>query len=394
MIIPIRTETPTRRTPWVNYALIAANALVCVAFGTSTERRFGLGGLVLDPVWPHLYQFVTYQFLHGDLMHMAGNMLFLWVFGNSVNAKMGHIPYLLFYVSGGMLAAWGFALTQAAPMVGASGSIAAVTTAYLVLFPRSHITVMYFIYFVGFFELPAMVMIGLKIILWDNVIAPSFGGAGNVAYGAHLVGYTVGFLAAMLMLLVRALPRDQFDLPAILKRWKQRRETSGVTPAEAQWGRVARVEEQSTEELARDEARMDEITELRTRIGECIDRRDLGAAAALFEQLMAMDPRQCLPERSQLEVARELYATGRFPQAAAAFGRYVDRYPGGSENGEIRLLLGIILARDLRQYEVAEQHLAEAIRRVSAPGRREQAARWLNDVRAALGKPPLMEPRG
>jgi tetratricopeptide (TPR) repeat protein len=278
-------------------------------------------------------------------------------------------------------------------MVGASGSIAAVTGAYLVLFPRSRVTVMYVIFFIGFFEIPAMIMIGLKIILWDNVIAPSFGGPGNVAYGAHLVGYAVGFLVAILMLLVRALPRDQFDMLALVKRWNQRREMAGVTPEEAQFGRVARVEERSAEELARDEARMDEITELRTRIGECIDRRDPGAAAALFEQLLAMDSRQCLPERSQLEIARELYATGRFPQAAAAFGRYVERYPNSPEDGELRLLLGIILARDLRQYEAAEQHLAVAIRRVSAPGRREQAARWLNDVRAALGKPPLVEPQ-
>lgn len=397
MIIPIRTETPIRRTPWVNYTLIAANVLVCVVFGTSSNRRFTLDALILNPAWPELYQFVTYQFLHGDVVHLAGNMLFLWVFGNSVNAKMGDIPYLLFYVAGGMLAAWGFALTKVTPMLGASGSIAAVTTAYLVLFPRSHITVMYWFWIIGFFEVPALIMIGLKIILWDNIIAPGLGGPSNVAYTAHLMGYFVGFTGAMLMLLLRALPRDQFDMLALLKRWNQRRAFAAAMAdpaarAQAQLGRVARMDVRSPEQIAHDEARMDELTDLRARISECVADRDLGAAAALFEQLIGIDPRQCLPERTQLELARELYATGHFPQAAAAFEQYLKRYPDRSEDGEIRLLLGIILARDLRQYESAEAYLTQAIERVSAPERRERAVHWLNDVRAALGKPHAEPP--
>ncbi len=396
MIIPIRTETPIRRTPWVNFGLIGVNVAVVVLFGTTSQARVDLRWAELNPTWPQLYQFVTYQFLHGDLAHLAGNMLFLWVFGNSVNSKMGDIPYLLFYLAGGMLAAWGFALTSPARLVGASGSIAAVTTAYLVLFPRSHITVMYWLLIIGFFELPALLMIGLKIILWDNIIAPHIGGAGNVAHGAHLVGYFVGFAVSMILLLVRALPRDQFDMLALVKRWHQRRAMAAAMAdpaarAQAEYGRLARVDVRSPAEIARDEARMDEITDLRSRISDCVARDELGAAAALFEQLMALNPRGCLPERVQLSVARELYATGRFPQAAAAFEQYLRRYPDRSEDGEIRLLLGIVLARDLRRYEAAEQYLAAAVERVASTPRREQAARWLRDVRAALGKTPPEE---
>jgi membrane associated rhomboid family serine protease len=397
MIIPIRTETPIRRTPWVNFGLIFTNILIVVFFGTSSDPRFKLEWAVLNPAWPALYQFVTYQFLHGDFAHLGGNMLFLWVFGNSVNAKMGDVPYLLFYLAGGMLAAWGFAQTNPSPLLGASGSIAAVTTAYLVLFPRSRITVMYWFLIIGFFELPALIMIGLKIILWDNIIAPSFGGAGNVAYGAHLMGYFVGFVAATVMLLVRALPRDQFDMIALLRRWNQRRSMAAAMSdpkarAEAQYGRMARLEDRSPDDIAREEARMDEITDLRARISDCVNGRDLGSAAALYEQLIALDPRQCLPERVQLSVARELYATGRSPQAAAAFEQYLKRYPDRGEDGDIRLLLGIILARDLRRYEAAEPYLARAAERVTSPTRREQAARWLRDVREALGKPLPEDP--
>lgn len=392
LILPIRTETPIRGTPWVNYGLIAANVLIVILFGTSSDRRFSLESWILQPAWPSLHQFFTYQFLHGDHFHLIGNMLFLWVFGNSVNVKMGHLPYLLFYLSGGILAALGFALTNDSPMLGASGAIAAITTAYLALFPRSHVTVLFWFWIIRFYEVQATIMIGLKIILWDNIIAPSLGGPDNVAYGAHLAGYLVGFAGAMILLLIRAVPRDQFDMLALLKRWNQRRAFAAVLSdpkvrAQAELGRVARVDNRSAAEIAADEARMDEITDLRTRIGNCIAAGDAGSAATLYEQLMTIDARQCLPERVQLAVAREFYATGRFPQAAAAFDQYLKRYPHQAEDTEIRLLLGIILARDLRQYETAEPYLAQAAERAGTPSRRGLAEQWLRDVRAALGRP-------
>ncbi len=392
LILPVRTETPIRGTPWVNYGLIAANVLIAVFFGTASDRRFALDSWIFQPAWPSLHQFLTYQFLHGDRFHLIGNMLFLWVFGNSVNVKMGDLPYLLFYLSGGGLAALGFGLTNDAPMLGASGSIAAVTTAYLALFPRSHVTVLFWFWFIRFFEVQATIIIGLKIILWDSIIAPSLSGPDNVAHGAHLVGYLVGFVGAMILLLIRAVPRDQYDMLALWKRWNQRRAfvammSDPAARARAELGRVARVDNRSAAEVAADEARMDEITDLRTRIGDCIAAGDTGSAASLYEQLMTIDPGQCLPQRLQLAIAREFYATGRFAQAAAAFDQYLRRYPDQAEDTEVRLLLGIILARDLRQYETAEPYLAQAAEQAGTPSRRGLAEQWLRDVRAALGRP-------
>jgi membrane associated rhomboid family serine protease len=399
MLIPIRTESPIHRTPWVNYALITVNVVLFIVFDMYQDPRLSpqLGRikmdlLVLHPSWPHLHQFVTYQFFHGDLGHLLGNMLFLWVFGNSVNAKMGHLPYALFYIACGMFSGWGFGV-DGDVLLGASGSIAAVTTAYLVLFPRSHITVMYVIFFIGFFEIPAMLMIGLKIILYDNIIAPRFGGPANVAYSAHLVGYAVGFGASLLMLLIRALPRDQFDMLALMRRWNQRRAMASAMAepgarARAKYGSVARTDKRSTDDVAREEAQIDAITDLRTRIGECLEQGNTGAGAALYEQLVGMDDQQCLSERAQLTIAREFYATGRSPQGAAAFEQYLRRYPDRPEDGEIRLLLGIILARDLGQLAAAEKYLSQAVDRVTAPARRELATQRLKEVREQLGRPP------
>jgi membrane associated rhomboid family serine protease/TolA-binding protein len=398
LIIPIRTETTIRRTPWVNYGLIAANVLVYLIFDWAPlSEAAGLKRyLVLEAGWPHVYQFITYQFAHGDLMHLLGNMLFLFVFGNSVNAKMGHLPYLFFYLAGGVFAALGYALGSTASLLGASGSIAAVTTAYLALFPRSRVTVLMWLFvFVQTFELPAIVIIGLKIILWDNIVAPSIGsGPANVAYAAHLAGYGFGFGATMLMLLARGLPRDQFDVLALWSRWRRRQVFASVmsdpqAQAQARYGRVARPipapDFQTPDARRAEEQRHDQILDLRSQIAGHLERREVQAAATLYEQLLTSDPRQCLPERHQLELARAFYDSGRFPQAIAAFERYLACYPDSPDADEIRLLVGIIYARDLGQFGLAEKFLSAVMGRFAEGPRRDQAERWLRDVRAAMG---------
>ena len=105
-MIPISTDSPIRRTPWVNYGLIVFNALVLLAtngLGSRGEPADWSIALRLNTGEPALYQFFSYQFLHADLGHLAGNMLFLWVFGNPVNGTFGHVPYLLFYLAGGLI---------------------------------------------------------------------------------------------------------------------------------------------------------------------------------------------------------------------------------------------------------------------------------------------------
>lgn len=405
IFIPIRTESPIRRKPYVNYALIGVNVLVFFLFHF-VLARLGTGqGLAADLRFysgrPKLYQFISYQFLHADTWHLLGNMLFLWVFGNSVNAKLGQWAYLLFYLAGGIFAAWGFALFEQGntPMVGASGAIAAVTTAYLVLFPRSRVTVLMIFFFIHFFELPAMVLIGFKIILWDNIISPALAGEGNVAYGAHLAGYAFGFAAATFLLLIRALPRDQFDMLALWKQWNRRREIASVTSspeaaAQAQFGRVARAAPLTAKQQAEAEAALDEVTKMRERISERLNAGDDAGAAALYEKLLAVDERQCLPELQQLRLARAFYTAGKFPQAAAAFERFVSSYPRSSEHADTRLLLGIIYARDLRRYEEADRILTESMDRLTGAERRAQCRSWLNSVRASLGRPAPDAPQG
>ena len=135
---------------------------------------------------PYLWQFVSYAFLHGGLMHIVGNMFFLYLFGNNVNDKLGNLGYVCFYLSGAVFSGVGHILTGGGAVLGASGAVAAVTGAYLVLFPQTLITVLFWFFFIGTWEVPALYLILLKMILFDNVIAR---GSALVAYEAHLAGY-------------------------------------------------------------------------------------------------------------------------------------------------------------------------------------------------------------
>ncbi len=399
MIIPISTDTQIRRTPWANYVLIGLNVLVFLALGGSDRQamdsRQSLGeqlALMGDDI--HLYQFFTYQFMHANWAHIGGNMLFLWIFGNAVNGKMGHAPYVLFYLAGGIAAAIGHAYMNPdfGGMVGASGAIAAVTTAYLALFPRSRVTVLYWWFLIGTFELPSMLLIVFKMILWDNVLAQNIAGDSNVAFDAHLAGYAFGLLATIALLGIRALPRDQFDIVALWRRWFHRQafRTAMADPnaeARARYGRVARpVSLQDVRIGGGPPAPRDQVAELRMKVAEALALNDRDAAAGFYEKLLELDPRQVLPKGSQLDVANQLYRLQKLPQAAAAYEKLLSAYPTSPEANEIRLLLGIIYARDLRQYEVAEGHLRQSLAHFSDEKRQEQARHWLNVVAEGLGR--------
>lgn len=396
-MIPLRADTPVRGTPLANYGLLVANIIAFLAFNVLANpslELFRLEHLVLDSGMPRWWQFFTYQFVHHDIWHLGGNMLFLWVFGNSVNSKFGNLPYLMFYLAAGAFAGWGFALAQDLPLIGASGSIAAVTTAFMVLFPRSRILFLFFAFIITVFELPSFWVILFKIVLWDNVLAPRLmGGGGAVAYEVHLFGYFYGCAATIVMLRVGALSRDQFDLLALAKRWNQRRTFAAAmgdpqSRARAQYGTVARPITLDDSKKREIEARLDRIAELRAKIYDALTTPERHLEAIdHYEQLMMINADQCLPLQQQLDMARLLYSQNKFPQAAGAFEKYLKHYPKARENDEARLLVGIIYARDLSQYEAAEGHLKLALQSLADDKRRQQCQHWLDEVAAVLRGP-------
>src|SRR5687768_13477260 len=142
MLLPLRTDSPLRTTPYMNWALIVANIAIFVVQKAQPQVT---SEFALYANGPSLPAFITYAFLHGGLLHLAGNMLFLYLFGNNVNDKMGHVGYLLFYLAGAVFSGVAYVLSQeVGSVVGASGATWAVTGAYLVLFPRANVTVFYY----------------------------------------------------------------------------------------------------------------------------------------------------------------------------------------------------------------------------------------------------------
>jgi membrane associated rhomboid family serine protease len=204
-MFPIRDHNPSSRTPFVTYALIAINVAVFISYWPlfsnppALEAFFARWALV--PARAQPLGFVTSMFLHGGLMHLAGNMLFLWIFGDNLEDKLGHVGYLLFYLAGGI----GAGLIQVAsepgsavPMVGASGAIAAVMGGYLLLFPRARVDVVLILVIIfRVFPVPAWVMLGVWLGLQVFSGTFSTANAGGVAYWAHTGGFVVGLVLTL-----------------------------------------------------------------------------------------------------------------------------------------------------------------------------------------------------
>jgi membrane associated rhomboid family serine protease len=220
-MIPLKDENPTRRVAWLTLALIAGNfwvyawevhqsshllvplaspalRAVVQGFGVIPARLAALqdparGALDIGA----LLTLVTSTFLHGSLLHLLGNMLYLWIFGNNVENAMGPARFLVFYFLCGGVAALSQVVADPAsalPMVGASGAIAGVLGAYLVLFPRANVLVLvWLLIFVRVVRVPALLMLGLWFVY--QLAAAGRGGSG-IAWYAHIGGFLVGALLA------------------------------------------------------------------------------------------------------------------------------------------------------------------------------------------------------
>jgi len=246
VVIPVHDVNPVRRTPWVTYGVVAVNLVVLlitpVALGTVASQP-GPGALCRQAAFLDRYAAIprelttgrqlplvptgqpaagqlnscvvhapTYRkspplsvlwsmFLHAGWLHLLGNMLFLVVFGNNIEDRMRKLPYLVFYLASGYIAAYGFALAyahSATPLIGASGAISGILGAYLVLYPRARVwSLVPFLLFLPL-RIPAWIVLGLWFALqWAYSAGVAAPGAGSVAYLAHVFGFLFGALVGL-----------------------------------------------------------------------------------------------------------------------------------------------------------------------------------------------------
>lgn len=212
-MIPIRDQIPTQRAPVVNYLLIAANILVYLLLGLAGSNQEALVyEFALIPVNlttglepGDIADIFTGMFMHAGLMHLGGNMLYLWIFGDNVEDSMGHAKYLAFYLVGGVVASLAHILTNPSsqiPTVGASGAIAAVLGAYLVLYPHSRVlTFIPLGFYMRLTMVPASIVLGLWFVLqlFSGVLSLGGPDVGGVAFWAHIGGFAAGVVMALLL---------------------------------------------------------------------------------------------------------------------------------------------------------------------------------------------------
>jgi len=213
-MFPIHDENPIRVIPYVTYTLLACCVLAFVwqitqtselqniivyALGVTPAVLFGGGELAAELAWvPPIATVFTSMFLHGGWMHLIGNMLYLWVFGNNIEAAMGHVRFLVFYVLCGAAAVLAQALPDAGsqiPMIGASGAISGVLGAYILLYPMARVTVFIPIVIMLYrIKVPALFVLGIWFLmqLFSSFTASSEGG--GVAFGAHIGGFVAGMI--------------------------------------------------------------------------------------------------------------------------------------------------------------------------------------------------------
>ena len=391
MIFPIRTDSPLRTTPYMNWAIIAANVAAFIAQQASPTLD---DRLALYPHDPWLPAFVSYAFLHGSPMHLLGNMLFLYIFGNNVNDKIGHLGYLAFYLAGAVFSGLGFVALSGgvAPVVGASGAVSAVTGAYLVLFPRATVTLIYLFFFIGTIELSSFWFVAL-FFLKDLVGLSGSPAVGmGVAYSAHVFGTLFGFALCFALLGAKLLPRDQFDVLAMVRQWNRRRQyrdvvSGGYNPFDysASRGRLGAGGAPPPLDPAAARA-----ADLRAQISEALARHDSDTAAQRFLELRAADPKQVLSRQAQLDVANHLAGQQRYKEAAEAYEQFLQHYPKYDQVEQVQLMLGIIYARYLGQYAKAKQQLQAATLRLFSERELELARAELAriDPMAAMSPPP------
>ncbi len=331
---------------------------------------------------PALYQFISYAFLHGGFMHIIGNMFFLYLFGNNVNDKLGHLGYVCFYLAGGVFAAIGHMIFSGSPVLGASGAVAAVTGAYLVLFPQSLVTVFYWLFFfIDTIDIPAIYFIGFKLIVWDNMIERT---VANVAYDAHLSGYFFGILAVLILLSTKLLSPGQYDLWMMIKQWNRRRRyrdsvDKGRDPFTARVNaenvKKPKAKKVKTKEVKSESEKQKEkqIEEIRTKIAERTSQHNISEAANLFLQLMNIDEKQVLPKKTLIDIANQLASENKHNQAAAAYEQFLRHYENYEYVEQVQLMLGLIYSRYLGKPKKAEKQLKKALERLSDESQRKMA---------------------
>jgi len=365
MFLPLSDAPNPRGTPAVTYLLIAVNVLVYLlfTFPMGTERPsvrdpalaayleairdsipadVPLGAVLsqisrydlfvfeygFKPAAPRIVDLFASLFLHGGLMHLFGNRLFLWISGDNVEYRLGRLSFLLWYLATGVVATLAFARFSPGsmvPLVGASGAISGVLGFYFLWFPRNTVRVFVFLFpfFMNVVAIPARIVLGVYLVL-DNLLPfllTQGSTGGGVAYGAHIGGFLAGLAVAGMM--------GHRDVAAKPREYRR----ADVAPA----SRTA------------------------TAIEQALSRGEMADAARAYFTLAPDATRRVLDPADSLELGRWLAANRHSEAALVVFRRHLRDYPSGPDAADAHLCAGLVEFESLGQVAPAYQHFLDAL---------------------------------
>ncbi len=359
MFIPVGDAPNPKGVPFVNYTLIALNVAAFLLINLPLGQRRAdlndpafpeylevmahqMGGQVdvrqlvartsaydlfsfehgFRPAAPQLSDLLTCMFLHGGFLHLFGNMLFLWIYGDNVESRLGALGYLFWYLATGIAATLAHALvfsSSEVPLVGASGAISGVLGFYFLWFPRNIVRMLIFLppFFMQVIRLPARLVLGMFLVV-DNLLPLLLAGQGGVAHGAHIGGFVAGTLAAWVM------DRRGLSIPP-----------TGIEPPEA--------------------------TPTGDAIRAALDDGRFEAAARLYFALPPAAAHGALSPTEAAPLAQWLRGAGHIDAVLLLLRRVVRDVPQGAGLAEVYALLGTILLEDRREPSAAYQYLLAAL---------------------------------
>jgi len=392
MFLPISDMPNPRGTPVVNYLLLGINIALylLITFPLSTTHPNPADPALMEyiraipqywnlpasellrhisaydlfvfahgfkPAHPSVVDLFSSMFLHAGFMHLAGNMLFLWIYGDNVEHRLGSLNYLLVYLATGVAATLFFMLFQLdsiTPMIGASGAISGVLGLYFIWFPRNKVRVfaMLFPFFMDVILLPARWVLGFFLII-DNLLPflLTTGGGGGVAHGAHIGGFLAGLGIAYAM--------DRFPEYGDLSRWRRAWKAS---PAQSDLP--------------------DEAQSPADRIHEALLRGDRKGAASLYLTIRNRGQRKLIPPSERLTIGHHLLREGHYDEALAAFRQYIADYHNGPDLDQAYLGAGTALYQGKGQLTAAYQYFLTVLDVTTSPERQSQARRYLQTIDA------------
>lgn len=382
VLIPLTTDRPRRRSPVLIHALVLFNSLV---FVWTLSIQAGSASAYYDLLTTYAvqrenfqwFQLLTSAFLHSGWMHLIFNMLVLMALGPNVEDKMGHVGFALLYIIGSAASGGAHVYMTENAAIGASGAIAAVTGAYLVLFPNTRI-ICFFIFTLSRIAVPAWWFIGFSIAV--DLLANGFGKDEGIAHAAHLGGYFFGIGSTMVLLWLHILKREPYDLFTVLRQRKRR----------ADFASAAKSHDHMVQQrvgAARPESpRTKALYEARARIGELVSGGDLDKAAdeyrVFVDEFGTDEPSSVLSRDLQLRLAEHLMRSGDRASAARAYIGFARSNQFDREAPGAMLIAALILAEDLGKPEEARPLIEEALPKLA--GQEKELAQTLL---ASLGVP-------